>query len=159
MNNITFGGIDPRTNEPFAYYETVAGGMGARPTMHGLSGIHTHMTNSMNTPVEALEHAYPVRLLRYCLRPNSGGRGLWRGGDGVIRELQFLTKAQVTVLSDRRKFRPYGLQGGDEGQPGLNLLAKNNGRKEALTSKFTISVGRGDILSIQSPGGGGWGKQ
>jgi N-methylhydantoinase B len=159
MNNITFGGIDPRTNEPFAYYETVAGGMGARPTMHGLSGIHTHMTNSMNTPVEALEHAYPVRLLRYGLRPNSGGTGLWRGGDGVIREVQFLTKAQVTVLSDRRKFRPYGLHGGDDGQPGLNLLARNNGAREELTSKFTISVERGDILSIESPGGGGWGRQ
>src|SRR3989442_2918558 len=110
MNNFTFGGIDPRTNRPVAYYETVSGGMGARPTMDGLSGVHTHMTNSMNTPIEALEHAYPVRLLRYSLRRHSGGRGKWRGGDGVIREIRFLTKAQVTLLSDRRKFGPYGLK-------------------------------------------------
>src|SRR4029434_9301263 len=102
MNNFTFGGIDPRTKQAVAYYETVSGGMGARPTMDGLSGVHTHMTNSLNTPVEALEHAYPIRVVRYSLRPNSGGRGKFRGGDGVIRELRFLTKAQITVLSDRR---------------------------------------------------------
>src|SRR5439155_2148932 len=113
MNNFTFGAIDPRTGRPLAYYETVAGGMGARPTMHGISGIHTHMTNSMNTPVEALEHAYPIRVIRYSLRPRSGGIGKWRGGDGVIREIRFLTRAQITVLSDRRNFPPYGLHGGD----------------------------------------------
>src|SRR5204862_2663708 len=104
MNNFTFGAIDPRTNQPVAYYETVSGGMGARPTMDGLSGVHTHMTNSLNTPVEALEHAYPIRMLRYALRKRSGGRGKWRGGDGIVREVRFLTKAQVTLLSDRRKF-------------------------------------------------------
>src|SRR5207244_4056876 len=81
MNNVTFGAIDPRTKQPVAYYETVSGGMGARPTMDGLSGVHTHMTNSLNTPIEALEHAYPVQLLRYSLRHNSGGRGKWREGD------------------------------------------------------------------------------
>jgi N-methylhydantoinase B len=157
MNNFTFGGVDPRTGQPVAYYETVSGGMGARPTMDGLSGIHTHMTNSMNTPVEALEHSYPVRVSRYSLRRNSGGAGKHRGGDGVIREIKFLTKAQVTVLSDRRKFPPYGLSGGRPGEPGLNIIIRKDGRKENLPSKFTTWVEPGDTVSIQTPGGGGWG--
>ena len=126
--------------------------------MDGLSGVHTHMTNSLNTPVEALEHAYPIRLLRYSLRPDSGGRGKHRGGDGVIREVQFMTKAQVTVLSDRRKFAPYGLHGGEPGAKGLNILFRGNGKREELPSKVTTWVQAGDILSIQTPGGGGWGK-
>jgi N-methylhydantoinase B len=159
MNNFTFGGTDPRTKKRVAYYETVSGGMGARPTMDGLSGVHTHMTNSMNTPVEALEHAYPVRMLRYSLRPESGGAGKCRGGDGVIRELRFLTKAQVTVLSERRKFPPYGLNGGEPGLPGVNVLIRKDGRREQLPSKFSTWVEAGDILSIQSPGGGGWGRK
>jgi N-methylhydantoinase B len=158
MNNFTFGGVDPRTNQAVAYYETVSGGMGARPTMDGLSGVHTHMTNSMNTPVEAFEHAYPVRILRYGLRPNSGGQGKWRGGDGVIRELRFLANAQVTLLSDRRKLPPYGLSGGEPGQRGLNLLIRADGRQEELPSKFSRWVEAGDTISIQTPGGGGWGK-
>jgi N-methylhydantoinase B len=156
MNNFTFGGIDPRTSQPVAYYETVSGGMGARPTMDGLSGVHTHMTNSLNTPVEALEHAYPIRVARYSLRRGSGGRGKWRGGDGVIREVHFLTKAQVTLLSDRRKFAPYGLHGGEQGTRGSNILTRD-GTREELPSKFTTWVGRGDVLSIETPGGGGWG--
>ena len=158
MNNFTFGGVDPRTRQPVAYYETVSGGMGARPTMNGLSGVHTHMTNSMNTPAEALEHAYPIRLLRYCLRPGSGGRGKWRGGDGVIRELRFLTKAQITLLSDRRKFPPYGLNGGEPGAVGSNVLIRHDGKPEELPSKITMWVESGDVLSIQTPGGGGWGR-
>src|SRR4029079_13458646 len=112
MNNFTFGGIDPRTNQPVVYYETVSGAMGARPTLDGLSGVHTHMTNSLNTPVEALEHAYPIRIMRYWLRRASGAGGKWRGGDGVVRDIRFLIKAQITLLSDRRKFEPYGLCGG-----------------------------------------------
>jgi N-methylhydantoinase B len=158
MNNLTFGAIDPRTNQPVAYYETLSGGMGARPTMDGLSAVHTHMTNSMNTPIEALEHAYPVRLIRYSLRHHSGGRGMWRGGDGVIRALQFLTKAQVTLLSERRKFAPYGLNGAEVGARGVNVIIRNDGTQERLPSKFTMSVEKGDVLSIQTPGGGGWGK-
>jgi N-methylhydantoinase B len=158
MNNFTFGGVDPRTNQPVAYYETVAGGMGARPTMDGISGIHTHMTNSMNTPVEAMEHAYPVRVTRYALRRNSGGSGKYRGGDGIVREMRFLTRAQVTVLSDRRKFPPYGLSGGGPGSFGKNVVIRNDGREETLPSKFTTWVEAGDIVSIQSPGGGGWGR-
>jgi N-methylhydantoinase B len=158
MNNFTFGAIDPRTNLRVAYYETVSGGMGARPTMDGLSGVHTHMTNSLNTPIEALEHACPIRVIRYGLRPQSGGEGKWRGGDGVVREVQFLAKAQVTVLSDRRKFRPYGLQGGNPGAAGVNILARADGTKSEMPPKFSTLVNAGDILSIQTPGGGGWGN-
>jgi N-methylhydantoinase B len=158
MNNVTFGGVDPRTSLPFAYYETIAGGMGARPGIDGISGIHTHMTNSMNTPVEAFEHAYPVRVIRYSLRPDSGGAGKWRGGEGVIRDFHFLTRSQVTVLSDRRSFAPYGLHGGDAGGVGVNEVIRRNGEVETLPSKFTRWVDAGDILSIRSPGGGGWGK-
>jgi N-methylhydantoinase B len=159
MNNFTFGAVDPRTNQPVAYYETVSGGMGARPTMDGLSGVHTHMTNSLNTPVEALEHGCPVRIVRYGLRRGSGGRGKWRGGDGVIREVQFLTKAQVTLLSDRRKYAPYGLSGGEPGAKGLNKLTRSGGETKEMPSKFTVWVQPGDVLSIETPGGGGWGKE
>ena len=158
MNNFTFGGVDPRTNQPVAYYETVSGGMGARPTMNGISGIHTHMTNSMNTPVEALEHAYPVRVSRYSLRRHSGGAGKYRGGDGVIREMKFLARAQVTVLSERRKFPPYGLSGGKPGETGRNSVIRKDGREENFPSKFTTWVEAGDSVSIQTPGGGGWGS-
>ena len=158
MNNVTFGGIDPRTGQAVAYYETVSGGMGARPTMDGLSGVHTHMTNSLNTPVEALEHAYPIRIARYSLRRGSGGRGKWRGGEGIIREIQFLTKAQLTLLSDRRRFPPYGLSGGEAGESGSNVVVRNDGTEEQFPSKFTTWVRPGDTISIQTPGGGGWGS-
>src|SRR5215471_9602173 len=158
MNNFTFGGVDPRTNQPVAYYETVAGGMGARPGMDGISGIHTHMTNSMNTPVEAFEHDYPIRVVRYSLRRGSGGLGRHCGGDGVVREIQFLTRAQVTVLSDRREIAPYGLQGGQPGMPGVNRILRRDGESKTLSSKCTVWVEPGDILSIETPGGGGWGN-
>jgi N-methylhydantoinase B len=157
MNNLTFGGVDPRTHEPFAYYETVCGGMGARPGMNGISGIHTHMTNSMNTPIEAFEHDYPARVVRYGLRKSSGGSGKHRGGDGVVRELQFLTRSQLTVLSDRRKIPPYGLQGGQPGKVGINRIVRRDGGVERLSSKCTVWVEPGDTLSIETPGGGGWG--
>jgi N-methylhydantoinase B len=158
MNNLSFGGMDPRTGEPFAYYETVAGGMGARPTADGLSGVHTHMTNSLNTPVEALESGYPVRVRRYCLRAASGGRGRWRGGDGIVREIEFLTDVRGSILSDRRRFPPYGLAGGQAGQPGKNQLLVE-GRWQALPSKSVFSAPPGSVLRIETPGGGGWGKQ
>src|SRR5688572_5313945 len=127
MNNVTFGGVDPRTKSPFAYYETVAGGMGARPHLDGISGVHTHMTNSMNTPVEAFENSYPARIVRYALRHNSGGEGLSRGGDGVIREIRFLSRTQVTVLSDRRVFPPFGQNGGGDGLRGYNTIRRADG--------------------------------
>jgi len=157
MNNLTFGGVDPLSQQPFAYYETVCGGMGARPGMNGISGVHTHMTNSMNTPVEAFEHDYPCRIVRYGLRKNSGGTGKFSGGDGVVRELQFLSRAQVTVLSDRRSISPYGLHGGTEGKAGRNRVARYTGESVELSSKCTFWVDPGDILTIETPGGGGWG--
>lgn len=157
MNNFTLGGIDPRTGSPFAYYETVAGGMGASPDGDGDSGVHTHMTNSLNTPVEALEYALPVRVRRYSLRAGSGGKGKHRGGDGIIREIEVLTDADISILSDRRRFAPYGLQGGEPGQPGENVLL-SSGREERLPGKITRRVRRGDIISIRTPGGGGWGS-
>jgi len=157
MNNVSFGGLDPRTGHPFAYYETIAGGMGARPGRDGISGIHTHMTNSLNTPVEVLEHVYPVRVRRYSLRRGSGGRGKWRGGDGIVREIEFLAPAEASLLSDRRRIGPYGLAGGEPGARGKTVLIRR-GRKRSLPSKTSLHVEIGDVLRIESPGGGGWGK-
>jgi N-methylhydantoinase B len=157
MNNLSFGGIDPRTGQPFAYYETIAGGMGARPTADGLSGVHTHMTNSLNTPIEALESAYPVRLRRYSLRRCSGGSGTFRGGEGIVREIEFLTEVRGSILSDRRRFRPYGLGGGKPGRPGINEVTVQ-GRKRRLAGKTTFALPAGATLKIETPGGGGWGK-
>ncbi len=153
MNNLSLGGIDPRTGEPFAYYETIAGGMGARPRAAGLSAVHTHMTNSLNTPVEALERQLPLRVRRYKLRQGSGGAGRQRGGDGVVRELELLAETEVTLLSDRRKTQPYGLAGGQPGARGRNSL---NGA--AIPSKGTVRAGPGDVLTIETPGGGGFGE-
>ncbi len=157
MNNISFGGTDPRFSEPFAYYETIAGGMGARPTQDGLSGIHTHMTNSLNTPIEALESAYPVRVRSYSLRRGSGGAGKYRGGDGIVREVQFLTGVRGSILSDRRRLQPYGLGGGKPGKAGRNRL-RIRGRRVDLPSKTSFEGPAGSILRIETPGGGGWGK-
>lgn len=157
MSNLTIGGIDPRTQRPFAYYETAAGGMGARPNADGLSGVHTHMTNSLNTPVEALEYAYPFRVRRYSYRQGSGGKGKYRGGNGLVREIELLTDARVTLLSDRRKFQPCGLAGGDPGAAGAAVHI--SGRRQAeIPSKGSLLVKKGDVISIETPGGGGWGK-
>jgi N-methylhydantoinase B len=158
MNNLTIGGIDPRTGEPFAYYETIAGGMGARPSKDGVSGIHTHMTNSLNTPAEALEYAYPIRLRQYSLRANSGGAGLHTGGDGIIREIEVLTDAQVTMLADRCSRGPYGLAGGADGAPGRTVAIRHDGREEKLPGKSSVRLSAGERIRIESPGGGGWGK-
>ena len=159
MNNLTLGGVDPRFgNAPFAYYETIAGGMGARPGKDGESGIHTHMTNSLNTPIEVLEHAYPVRVRRYALRRGSGGRGDYRGGDGVIREIELLTRAQVSLLCDRRRIPPYGLAGGEPGAKGKNELIIH-GRARRLPSKCSFYAPAGAVVRIETPGGGGWGRQ
>ncbi len=158
MNNLTIGGIDPRTSEPFAYYETIAGGMGARPTKDGVSGVHTHMTNSLNTPAEALEHAYPLRLRQYSFRPQSGGRGLHRGGDGIIREIEVLTDSQVTLLSDRRTRGPYGLAGASDGTPGRTVVVRSDGSEEVLSGKTSVRLRAGERVRIESPGGGGWGR-
>ena len=157
MNNLTFGGRDPLRRQPFAYYETIAGGMGASAVSDGPSATHTHMTNSWNTPVEAFEHQYPLRIRAYRIRSGSGGRGKHRGGDGIIREYEFLTPAQVTILADRRLRGPYGLHGGESGAPGKNLLMHGK-RSMAIPGKARFEVEAGDVLRIESPGGGGYGK-
>jgi N-methylhydantoinase B len=157
MNNLTIGGIDPRTGEPFAYYETIAGGMGARSTKDGVSGVHTHMTNSLNTPAEALEYAYPVRLRQYSLRAKSGGAGLHGGGDGIVREIEVLTDAQVTLLADRRSRGPYGLAGGSDGAPGRSVIIRRDGSEETIPGKTSVRLRSGERIRIESPGGGGWG--
>jgi len=159
MSNLTIGGIDTRTGRPFTYYETTAGGMGARPGLDGISGVQTHMTNSLNTPIEALEYAYPFRVRRYGYRDGSGGAGQFRGGDGLIREIELLSDAQVTLLADRRKFRPYGLQGGEEGAAGRTIVTlASSGEEIALPGKCSRKLVKGDVLRIETPGGGGWGE-
>jgi len=157
MNNLSFGGVDQHSGEPFAYYETIGGGMGARPTADGLSGVHTHMTNSLNTPIEALESAYPVRVRRYSLRRGSGGAGQFRGGDGIIREVEFLAAVRGSILSERRRFHPYGLAGGKPGKVGKNELILP-GRVRKLASKAVFEAPQGSILRVETPGGGGWGR-
>ena len=157
MNNLTIGGLDPRTGRSFAYYETVAGGMGARPGADGVSGIHTHMTNSLNTPAEALEYAYPVRVRSYSYRPGSGGAGQFRGGDGIVREVELLAPAKVTLLTDRRTLAPYGLAGGEPGALGRSILLSGS-NETVLPAKCSIEAVVGDIIRIETPGGGGWGQ-
>jgi len=158
MNNLTIGGIDPRTHEPFAYYETIAGGMGARPTKDGVSGVHTHMTNSLNTPAEALEYAYPLRVRRYSIRAGSGGAGKHHGGEGLVREIEVLTDAEVTLLSDRRSRGPWGLHGGADGAAGKGAIIRENGSTQGLPGKFNVRLRKGERIRIESPGGGGWGR-
>jgi N-methylhydantoinase B len=157
MNNLTIGGTDSRTGKQFAYYETVAGGMGARPGLDGIDGIHTHMTNSLNTPAEAMEYAYPMRVRRYAIRRESGGGGQFQGGNGIVREIELLSDAQVTILSDRRKTRPYGLNGGEPGKAGRTVMIDKTGER-VLESKDSTRANAGDRIRIESPGGGGWGK-
>lgn len=160
MNNLTIGGADLRPGRggaPFAYYETTAGGMGARPGRAGISGIHTHMTNSLNTPTEVLEMTYPFRVRRYGLRRGSGGRGKFQGGEGIVREIEVLVDSQVGMLSDRRIIPPYGLAGGKPGATGKNEIVVK-GRRKKVPSKCGMYVPAGSVVRIETPGGGGWGK-
>ena len=171
MSNLTVGGLDPRTDAHYAYYETMAGGLGASPAGPGASGRHAHMTNSLNTPVEALEYAYPFRVVRYALRRGSGGAGRHRGGDGLVREIELLGDAQVTLLADRRETRPWGLAGGGDGAAGRAILARDGhisdaplsegltggGKEQALPGRFTRELRAGSRLRVETPGGGGWG--
>ncbi len=156
MNNLTIGGLDPRSAKEFSYYETVAGGMGARPSADGMSAVHTHMTNSLNTPAEALEYAYPLRVRQYSIRKGSGGKGKQKGGDGVIREIEALTPARMSLLSDRRTNRPYGLFGGEHGTAGKASIIRK-GKAKAINSKGTWDLESGDRVRIETPGGGGFG--
>ncbi len=158
MNNIAIGGYDRLNDRDFTYYETIGGGMGARINSDGINAIHTHMTNTLNTPVETLEHNYPFRIKQYRIRPQSGGIGRHKGGHGIIRNYEFSQAATVSILSDRRKHAPYGLKGGKKGKVGENILI-SQGKNHKLPSKTTINVNRGDVISIHTPGGGGYGRE
>lgn len=156
MNNLTIGGR--RTDgSSYAYYETIAGGMGAGARADGLSGVHVHMTNTLNTPIEALERAFPFRIRTYALRTGSGGAGRWRGGEGIVREYEVLAPATVTMLSNRRQHAPWGAAGGADGAPGRNILVRADGTEEDLPAQFTRRLEAGDRLRIETPGGGGYG--
>ncbi len=158
MNNLTIGGADSRHEGlAFAYYETIAGGSGAGPGFDGQSAVHTHMTNTLNTPVEALEHAYPFRVEEYSIRRGSGGEGEFRGGDGVVRRYIFDSPATVAVMTERRKRAPYGLAGGESAAVGVNLLIRADGSSEQLAGKTVVEVKAGDRISMETPGGGGFG--
>ncbi len=157
MNNTTIGGSDPRTGQPFSYYETLAGGCGASNQQVGASAVHSHMTNTLNTPVEALEYAYPFRVTEYRIRKNSGGSGQATGGDGLIREIEMLADTEVTVLTERRTTRPYGLAGGTAGRSGKNQKISRDKTIE-LPGKNSCNFKTGERLRIETPGGGGWGK-
>jgi N-methylhydantoinase B len=155
MNNWTFGGV-ASNGASFAYYETLGGGMGARPTLPGLSGVQVHMTNTLNTPVEALERQFPLIVRRYGLRHGSGGAGQMRGGDGLVREVEFRAPVTVSLLSERRVYAPYGLNGGAAGLRGRNVLIRD-GEERLLPGKTTVEMLPGDVLRIETPGGGGFG--
>lgn len=156
MNNITLGTIHPVSQKPITYYETIGGGMGGGPEGPGDHGIHTHMTNSLNTPIEALERTFPVRVREYRLRHGSGGAGQHLGGDGIVRSFEVLTECQASILSDRRRYAPYGLKGGRAGKKGANHIIVK-GRRKRIPSKSSVWLKPGDRLVVESPGGGGWG--
>jgi len=160
MSNLLIGGADPRSGRPFAYYETLGGGHGAGPGWNGESAMQAHMTNTRNTPVEALEHAYPLRVVATRIRRGTGGRGRWRGGDGIERVIALRAPARVTVISERRVLRPWGLAGGSPGARGVNLLRVLGSRGQAtrLPGKFQIDLPSGSMLTVTSPGGGGFGR-
>ena len=158
MNNITIGGIDERNGQPFAYYETLGGGMGATANGDGESAVHSHMTNTLNTPVEALEYSYPFLVTEYSIRRDSGGEGRFHGGDGIVREIRLLSDGEVTVLSERREISPYGLAGGEPGRVGRNIVIKGEKVSER-TGKFYERLEKGDIVRIETPGGGGYGRK
>ena len=151
MNNLTFG------DKSFGYYETIGGGSGAGPGWHGCSGVHTHMTNTRITDPEILEQRYPVMLREFSIRKNSGGRGKFRGGNGLVRDIEFLSPLNVTILSERRIFPPYGLQGGQPGACGKNIFIYDDGREVDLSGKNETLAQTGDRIRILTPGGGGWG--
>jgi N-methylhydantoinase B len=157
MSNLTIGGYDNFRSRHFSYYETIAGGVGAAPGNAGASGLHTHMTNTLNTPIEGLEAYYPMRVTEYRIRRGSGGAGEYRGGDGLVRELECLVESNVSVLSDRRVTAPWGLNGGGDGEVGVNWLIRN-GTAAKLPGKANAQLAPGDRVRIETPGGGAWGR-
>ena len=159
MNSIGVGGIDPRNGRSYTYIETIAGGQGGRPGGDGMDGVQCNMTNTMNTPVEALEISYPLRVERYELREGSGGLGQHRGGHGVVRSLKVIDHdARVSLQSDRRRFPPYGLHGGDDGTTGRNWVRDGDGEVRELPGKVSLTLHAGETVGVETPGGGGWGR-
>jgi N-methylhydantoinase B len=158
MSNLTIGGYDPFRSRHFSYYETIAGGAGASPSGPGTSGIHTHMTNTLNTPIEALEAYYPMRITEYRIRRGSGGKGHFDGGDGLIRELECLAESSVSLLAERRAIAPWGLNGGGDGTPGTDYLVSNEGVRSPFAAKANARLKPGERIRIETPGGGAWGK-
>src|SRR2546427_12331006 len=157
MNNVTIGGVDPRNGKYFTYYETIAGGVGARHNKDGVDGIHSHMTNTLNTPVEAFESAYPLRVRRYELARRCGGRGRFRGGLAIKRETEVLAEGStISLMGERQRRGPYGLFGGNPGSPGAYGIVRGN-TITRLSSKTTLSANSGDVLTVTTPGGGGYG--
>ncbi|MCX6378238.1 MAG: hydantoinase B/oxoprolinase family protein, partial [Armatimonadetes bacterium] len=157
MNNVLIGGWDSIRQRPFAYYETLGGGIGASPKGDGASAMHSHCTNTRNTPIEALETHYPLRVLEYRIADDTGGKGLYRGGNGLIRTIELLSEAHVSLITERRKFPPYGLQGGAEGGKGQNKRQLSGAGIEELPGKYSAPCPAGVTLTVQTPGGGGWG--
>jgi 5-oxoprolinase (ATP-hydrolysing) len=151
MNNFVFG------DATRGYYETIGGGAGAGPGFAGASAVHVHMTNTAITDPEILERRYPVRLRRFAVRRGSGGAGRWRGGDGLLREVEFLSPQSVSMLTQRRASGPDGVDGGQPGAPGRQTLIRANGHREVLPSLAHFEAAPGDVLLIETPGGGGWG--
>jgi N-methylhydantoinase B len=159
MSNLTVGGYDSFRARHFSYYETIAGGAGAAPGHPGTSGIHTHMTNTLNTPIEALEAYYPMRVTTYRMRRGSGGRGKFAGGDGLVRELECLVDSNVSLLTERRVIAPWGLAGGGAGVVGANFVVRKNGKRSPLPGKTNLGLAPGDRIRVETPGGGAWGRR
>jgi 5-oxoprolinase (ATP-hydrolysing) len=152
MNNFTFG------DEQHQYYETICGGCGAGPGFHGASAVHSHMTNSKLTDIEVLEQRFPVRVARFAIRAASGGAGEWHGGDGVIREIEFLAPMRASLLANRRLIAPFGLAGGRDAMPGRDYIVRRDGTRENVPPSAEITLAAGDRIVIETPGGGGYGK-
>ncbi len=158
MNNVSVGGMNPRTGKQWSFYETIAGGMGGRTNLDGIDGIHTHMTNTMNTPIEVVEKEYPLRFLKYELRCDSGGAGKWRGGTGLERSWKLLApSATISILAERTEIKPWGLFGGLDGESGDYTIIDSKGSVQKLRSKCTLRITSGDVLIVRTPGGGGYG--
>jgi N-methylhydantoinase B len=157
MMNVMMGGRLP-DGTYWAYYETIGGGTGGRPGKDGVSGVHVNMTNTLNTPIEVAERTYPLLLTAYRIREGSGGAGLYRGGDGIVRAFKVLQPCRLSVLSDRFRRGPWGLQGGESGKPGRVTIVRSDGRVEEMPSKFTVDLFPGDEVVIETPGGGAWGS-
>ncbi len=163
MNLIGIGGRDPRAGglagRPYTYIETIGGGQGGRPWGPGDDGIQCNMTNTMNTPIEALEITYPLRVERYELREGSAGAGKHRGGEGLVRAIRVLGhEARVSLQSERRRFAPYGLEGGSDGRTGRNYTVKRDGTIVEQKGKASLTLGPDEIVVVETPGGGGWGR-